>query len=81
VQLLGAEKSLFRHMKGKGKAPKYGVLFGHEYVQKAPPERKGKVARLVSAKISLAAKTDFFTAEDKSEQLKRNLEEQVKKLV
>src|SRR3989344_1535261 len=44
IQLLGAEKSLFRHLKGQGKAPKYGVLFAHPLIQQAPTDRRGKVA-------------------------------------
>jgi len=77
IQLLGAEKGLFRHLKGGGRPPKYGILFSHPYVQKAPNERKGKVARLVAAKLSLAAKTDFFSKEDHGKELAEKLEKQV----
>ena len=78
IQLLGAEKSLFRHLKGGGRAPKYGILYAHPYVQKAPKEKKGKVARLVAAKLSLAARIDYFSKKDKSKDLKKDLEKQVK---
>ena len=78
IQLLGSEKALFRHLRGEGKAPKYGVLFGHPYVQQAPQELKGKVARHVAAKLSLAAKVDYFSKEDRGEKLRKELEEQVK---
>jgi len=81
IQLLGAEKALFRHLKGGGKAPKYGILFSHPYVQQAAPEKKGKVARLVAAKLSLAAKTDFFSKQDHGKELKDKLEKQVKAVV
>ena len=73
VQLLGAEKALFRFMKtrkagGKNaRPPKYGLLFTHPYVQSAPQEKRGKVARTVAAKISMAAKTDFYSGEDRTE--------------
>jgi len=80
VQLLGAEKSLFRHLKDKkSPAPKFGLLFAHPLVQNAPKEKRGKVARLIASKISLAAKTDFFTKEDKGKTLRDELEEQVKR--
>jgi nucleolar protein 56 len=79
IQLLGAEKALFRHMKGEGKAPKYGVLFGHPLIQAAPRELKGKVARLVAAKISLAVRMDNFSDKDQGAEMKRDLEEQVRK--
>jgi nucleolar protein 56 len=77
IQILGAEKALFRHMREKTKAPKYGVLFSHPYIQKAPKDKKGKVARIISAKLSLAARTDFFSGEDRSEQFRSGLEKQV----
>lgn len=79
IQLLGAEKALFRHLKDKTKAPKYGALFAHPYIQQASRERRGKVARLISAKLSLAARTDFFSKEDKSEEFASQLERQVKR--
>ena len=53
VQLLGAEKALFRHLKEKSKAPKYGILFSHPLVQNAAKEKKGKMARAVAAKLSI----------------------------
>ncbi len=77
VQLLGAEKALFRHLRERTKAPKYGLLFGHRLVQQAPPERKGKVARLVAAKISLAAKIDFFSKVDRGKEMADDLREKV----
>ena len=78
IQLLGAEKALFRHLKGGGKAPKYGILFSHPYVQQAQKEKKGKIARLVAAKLSIAAKTDFFSKDDHGKELADKLEKQVK---
>ena len=81
IQLLGAEKSLFRHLKGKGKPPKYGILFSHPHVQQAPKERKGKVARLVAAKLSIAAKTDFFSKKDRGKELRDKLDEQVNSVI
>ncbi len=78
IQLLGAEKALFRHLRQMTKAPKYGLLFGHRLVQQAPPERRGKAARLVAAKISLAAKIDFFSKVDRGKEMASELEKKVK---
>jgi len=78
IQLLGAEKALFRHLRGEGKAPKYGILFGHQLIQNAPKEKKGKVARLVASKISLAARVDMFSDRDDGEKMKSELERSVK---
>ena len=80
IQLLGAEKALFRHLRGEGKAPKYGVLFGHPMVQQAPKNLKGKVARLLASKLSIACRMDAFSEKDEGERLRKELEEQVGKL-
>lgn len=80
IQLLGAEKALFRHLKGKGKPPKYGILFGHPLIQNAPKHLKGKVARIVAAKISLAAKMDEYSEKNEGKRMRRELEERVSEL-
>ena len=81
IQLLGAEKALFRHMRTRAKAPKHGILFAHPYIQQAPKELRGKVARILASKISIAARMDFFSREDKSKQLKEELEKEVKRVL
>jgi nucleolar protein 56 len=80
IQLLGAEKALFRHLKGEGKAPKYGILFGHPLIQQAPYEFKGKIARLVSAKLSMAARIDRFSGKDQGGEMRKELEESAGKI-
>jgi nucleolar protein 56 len=80
VQLLGAEKALFRHLKGQGKAPKYGILFGHPYIQNAPKHLRGKAARLIAAKISIAARIDKFSKEDRGAEMKKQLDVQIARL-
>jgi nucleolar protein 56 len=80
LQLLGAEKALFRHLRGEGKAPKYGILFGHVHVQKAHKEMKGKVARAIAAKLTLAARMDRYSDKDKGEEMRKELEAQISKL-
>ncbi|MFB6076137.1 MAG: NOP5/NOP56 family protein [Candidatus Aenigmatarchaeota archaeon] len=77
IQLLGAEKALFRHMKGKGKPPKYGVLYKHPHVQNASDKNKGKVARAIASKLMMAARTDFYTQEFKGDKYEKELEEKI----
>ncbi len=60
VQLLGAEKALFRYLKSGNKMPKYGVLFQHPDVLNAEKKNRGKTARKLAAKISIALKQDYF---------------------
>ncbi len=75
IQILGAEKALFRHIKTGSKSPKYGILFQHQLVQKAKPKERGKVARALADKLSLCARLDFFKGEFKADAFKKELEE------
>ncbi len=74
IQLLGAEKALFRHLKDGSKPPKHGYLFMHELVRKAPKNKRGKVARLLATKIAIAAKADAFTHNYIAEELIKEVE-------
>ncbi len=82
IQVLGAEKALFRYLSGKGKAPKHGVLFLSKYVQDAPVKLRGKMARKLASKISMAAKVDYFDMGKKfiADKLKKELDEELKKI-
>ncbi|MEM3374715.1 MAG: hypothetical protein QXE31_05895 [Candidatus Woesearchaeota archaeon] len=76
VQLLGAEKALFRHMLNKNiKPPKHGIIHEHPILQKAPKEEKGKAARALADKILLAAKVDYFKGNFIGDKLRKELEE------
>lgn len=81
VQLLGSEKSLFRFLHGRGKSPRFGLIFYHPLIQKTPEEYRGKIARLLASKLSIAAKMDFYSKEYKGDNLKKELEERVKKIL
>lgn len=75
IQLLGAEKALFRHIKTGARSPKYGVLFSHPLIQNAAKDKKGKAARLLADKLSLCARLDYFKGEFKAKEYKKELEE------
>ncbi len=79
IQLLGAEKALFRFLKKKGKAPKHGIIFYHPAVISAPIPLRGKIARIVASKITLAARVDLYSGRDMSEQMKKELDGLVQK--
>ena len=79
VQLLGAEKALFRHIKNKRYAPpKYGIIHEHPLIAKVGSKLKGKVARALGDKILLAAKIDYFKGEFIGDELKKKLEARFK---
>ena len=75
VQLLGAEKALFRHIKTGAKPPKYGVLLNHSLVAKA--KEKGKAARKLADKITIAIKVDYYKGEFIGDKLRKQVEDQV----
>ncbi len=61
IQLLGAERALFRHLKTGARPPKHGVLFQHPIVHRAPPWQRGAIARALAGKIAMAARADAYT--------------------
>jgi len=73
IQVLGAEKALFRALKMGTRPPKHGIIFQHPLVHSSPRKLRGKVARVLASKISLAARMDAFRGEDLSEYLRREL--------
>lgn len=80
IQILGAEKAFFRFKKEGGKPPKHGVIFQQSLVNKAPYNIRGKIARVLAAKISIATKADAFTKRNISKELIDSLEERVKEI-
>lgn len=63
VQLLGAEKAMFRHLRSGKKGPKHGVLYQHPDVHRAPYWQRGKIARALAGKVLIAAKVDQYHGE------------------
>lgn len=74
IQLLGAEKALFRHIRTGAKPPKYGYLLQHQLVQRAKKEERGKAARVLADKIFLAVRMDYFKGEFVADKLLKELE-------
>lgn len=60
VQILGAEKALFRALKTKGNTPKYGLIFHSSFIGRAKPKNKGRISRYLANKASLASRIDCF---------------------
>ena len=63
IQVLGAEKAMFRALKSNARPPKHGLLFQHPYVHGAPREKRGSRARALAAKLAIAARADLFSGE------------------
>jgi len=83
IQVLGAEKALFRALRTGSKPPKHGVIFQYPDVHRAPRWQRGKIARALAGKLAIAARVDAYTGQYIGEQLKEALDkriEEVKKL-
>jgi nucleolar protein 56 len=61
VQILGAEKALFRALKTKGKTPKYGLIFHSSFIGRAAAKNKGRISRYLANKCSIASRIDCFS--------------------
>lgn len=61
VQILGAEKALFRALKTRGNTPKYGLIFHSTYIGRAGAKNKGRISRYLANKCSLASRIDCFS--------------------
>jgi nucleolar protein 56 len=58
VQVLGAEKAFFEHLRGRAPPPRHGVLFLHPTLSSAPRRNRGKLARALAGKVAIAARLD-----------------------
>ncbi len=75
IQVLGAEKAMFRAIKSNARPPKHGLLYQHPYVNGAPRDRRGNRARSLAAKIAIAARADLFSGDFIAEGLVSQLED------
>jgi len=60
VQLLGAEKAMFRHLRSGKRPPKHGVIYQHPDIHRSPKWQRGNIARALAGKICIAARADQY---------------------
>jgi nucleolar protein 56 len=77
IQVLGAEKALFRALKSGARPPKHGLLFQHPMVHSAPKWQRGKIARAVASKVAIAARIDLYRHSGKDESILNKLEHRI----
>jgi len=63
IQVLGAQSALFSHMRTGSPPPKHGIIFQHRRVHNAGRDVRGRVARVLAAKLGIAARIDYFRQE------------------
>lgn len=80
IQVLGAEKALFRALRTGGKPPKHGVIFQYPDIHRSPRWQRGKIARALAAKLAIAAKVDFFTGRFIGDKLKEALRKRIEEI-
>jgi len=81
VQILGAEKALFRALKTKGNTPKYGLIFHSSFIGRAGAKNKGRISRYLANKCSIASRIDCFSEESTTifgSKLKEQVEDRLK---
>jgi RNA processing factor Prp31 len=81
VQILGAEKALFRALKTKGNTPKYGLIYHSTFIGRADAKNKGRISRYLAYKCSIATRIDSFSDEPSrlyGEKLREQVEERLK---
>ena len=71
LQLYGAEKAMFRHLRKGAKSPKHGIILMHQLVAQA--KNKGRAARMLAEAITKAARIDYFKGKDQSKELMEHL--------
>ena len=82
IQILGAEKALFRALKTRGKTPKYGLIFNSTFIGRAGAKNKGRISRYLANKCAIAARIDSFSEGQLTgkfgDSLKEQMEERLK---
>ena len=80
IQVLGAEKALFRSLKTGTRPPKHGIIFQHALLHEAKKWQRGKIARAMAGKLAIAARADAFGSRYIGEELKADLEKRVEEI-
>ena len=80
IQILGAEKALFRALHGRGTPPKHGIIFQDPRVFKSPRWQRGKIARALAGKLAIAARVDYFSGEYIGDELASELEKRIEEI-
>ncbi len=80
IQLLGAEKALYRFLKTGEKRPKHGLIFQWNLIRGSKPWNRGKISRVISGKIGISAKVDYFGGEFVADVLSKAINEKIQEI-
>jgi len=79
VKIMGAEKSLFKHLNGKAPSPKHGLIYRHPAIMNAPKRLRGRLSRALAGKLSIASRIDYHSGVI-SPELKGSLENRLSEI-
>jgi nucleolar protein 56 len=80
VQVLGAEKALFRSLKTGTRPPKHGIIFQHTLIHEGKRWQRGKIARALAGKLAIAARSDAFSGKYIGDNLKADFEKRIREI-
>lgn len=80
IQVLGAEKALFRSLRTGARPPKHGVIFQHRLMRKAKKRHRGKIARTLAGKLAIAARTDAFSGKFIADELEEKIQKRLSEI-
>lgn len=80
IQVLGAEKALFRALKSRARPPKHGILFQYPAIHTAPRWQRGKMARALAAKLAIAAKIDAYSGRYVGDSLREQVQKRIEEI-
>lgn len=80
IQVLGAEKALFRALKTGARPPKHGLIFQHPLIHSAPKWQRGKIARAIASKVAIAARIDYYRHEGKDNMIQDRLNTRINEI-
>jgi nucleolar protein 56 len=80
IQVLGAEKALFRSLKTGTKPPKHGLIFQHTLLHDAKRWQRGKIARALAGKLAIAARADAFGGRSIGKELKASVDKRIEEI-
>jgi nucleolar protein 56 len=80
IQVLGAEKALFRHLRTGANPPKHGLIFQHPLVNRAPRKQRGKISRSLAAKIAILSRVDCYSSRFVADEVEEKLLHRISRL-
>ncbi|MCE7740999.1 MAG: C/D box methylation guide ribonucleoprotein complex aNOP56 subunit [Candidatus Heimdallarchaeota archaeon] len=80
IQLLGAEKALFRALKTGAKPPKHGIIYQMPEIHSCPWWQRGNISRAIAGRLTIAARVDAFQGEFMGDQLKREVDQKIEEI-